>query len=47
MEPLKNGTKYTYLFLEGVPWGKLSVKDKFYQLFRCQGGKGLERNEGL
>ena len=24
MEPLKNGTKYTYLFLEGVPWGKLS-----------------------
>ena len=24
-----------------------NVKDKYYELFRGQGGKGLERNEGM
>jgi hypothetical protein len=24
-----------------------NVKDKYYKLFNSQGGKGLERNEGM
>jgi hypothetical protein len=24
-----------------------NVKDKYYELFRCQGGKGPERNEDM
>jgi hypothetical protein len=24
-----------------------NLKDKYYELFRCQGDKGLERNEGM
>ena len=24
-----------------------NVKDKYYELFRGQGGKGLERNKGM